>query len=202
MWVKTAAIRPVPPYALIPANVLEDIEVWLGGGAPEADPDGVEEVSEHRLNDVFERFEREQPALARRIGDRLTRTRDEVALALGYFLCLSIWLAFDRQFPNRLALVTDTAIRSVDEALRLDEQLRGRDPAEAVDSDDVIAMEQPHLLAFVAGHIDAALEVHAKEVDVNVVHATYRLVLVEVLALSYAVTPPDGQATHSGEIFA
>ncbi len=202
MWVKTAAIRPVPPHALLPLEVIEEVEAWLGGADSEL-PDGADEaVSEHRLNDVFERFEREQPALAQRIGDRLTRTRDDVALALGYFLCLSLWLAFDRHFGERIGKVSDTAIQSVDQALTLDERLRGEDPTEAVDSDDVVAMEQPHVLAFVSDHIEAALEVHAREVDVDAVHRVYRLALVQVLALSYAVEAPDGAVLQSGEIFA
>jgi hypothetical protein len=201
MWVKTAAIRPVPTYAQITPSVLDGVEAWLGG-ADDALPDGDEELSEHRLNDVFERFEREQPALAQRIGDKLTRTRDEVALALGYFLCLSVWLAFDRQFGSRIALVTDTAINGVAEALGLDERLRGEDPTEAVDSDDVVAMEQPHVVGFITEHVEAALEVHAAEVDVDAVHRIYRLALIEVLALSYAVTPPEGATLSNDEIFA
>lgn len=207
MWVKTAAIRPVPAYARLPVAALDDVEAWLGGvdepsAAPDAGDAASEEVSEHRLNDVFERFEREQPALARRIGDRLTRTTDEVALALGYFLCLSVWLAFDRQFDNRISLVTDVAIDGVLQALRLDEHLRSEDPTEVVDSDEVVGMEQPHVLEFVSEHVDAALAVHASEVDVDAVHAIYELVLVEVLALSYAVLPPDGVAPSTDEIFA
>ena len=71
------------------------------------------------------------------------------------------------------------------------------DPAEVVDSDDVVAMEQPHLLHFVHEHVDAALEAHADEVDVDDVHAIYRVVLVEILALSYAVKPPKN-VDHAG----
>jgi hypothetical protein len=193
MWVRTAAIRPVPPHALIPAEALEEFEEWLGDD---------ELVTEQRLNDVFERLEQEQPALARRIGDRLARVRDEVALALGYYLCLTIWRVFDLRFAGELGTITETALDSVDEALRLDEQLRGADPAEAVDSDDVVAMEQPHILCFVSQHIDAALDVHAVTADVDAVHAVYRLVLVQVLALSYAVAAPEASLTTTTEIYA
>ncbi len=201
MWVKTAAIRPVPAYAQIPGDVLDEVETWLGG-ADDEELDVDEDASEHRLNDVFERFEREQPVLARRIGNRLARTSDEVALALGYFLCLSVWLAFDRHFGERVGLVGDTALDSVDEALHLDEELRGSDPSEALDSDDVVGMEQPYVIAYISEHVEAALEVHAAEVDVDAVHATYRLVLVELLALSYAVAPPAGNVVNNDEIFA
>ncbi len=201
MWVKTAAIRPVPAYAQLPLEVLESVELWLSG-ADDTTSVGSEDRSANRLNLVFERFEEEQPALAQSIGDRLTRTTDEVALALGYFLCLSLWLAFDRHFGSRIARVTETAITSVEEALLLDEHLRGNDASAVVDSDEVVAMEQPHVLAFVSEHVDAALEVHASEVDVDAVHATYRLVLVEVLALSYAVDAPEGTGAATDEIFA
>ena len=40
-------------------------------------------------------------------------------------------------------------------------------------------------------HLDTALEAHAGEVDVDDVHAIYRVVLIEVFALSYAVKPPE-----------
>jgi hypothetical protein len=113
-----------------------------------------------------------------------------------------VWLAFDRQFGSRIALVTDTAINGVAEALGLDERLRGEDPTEAVDSDDVVAMEQPHVVGFITEHVEAALEVHAAEVDVDAVHRIYRLALIEVLALSYAVTPPEGATLSNDEIFA
>ena len=115
---------------------------------------------------------------------------DETALALGYFLTLAVWLGFETTFGDELSEVSTVALASVEEALSLDEQIRLSDPADVVDSDDVIAMEQPHLLAFANEHLDAALEANADQVDVDDVHAIYRLVLVEILALSYAVRAP------------
>jgi hypothetical protein len=172
---------------------LGESEDWLGGD---------EDVTEQRLNEVFERFERHQPVLADRIGAQLGRSRDEVALALGYYLSLVIWLSFERVFGPNLRRITHTDVTSVEEALALDEELRGSDPAEAVDSDDVIAMEQPHVLAFVHDHIDAALDVHAHQVDVDAVHSVYRVILIEVLALSYAVVPPEDFVATTSEIHA
>ena len=75
--------------------------------------------------------------------------------------------------------------------LELDEQIRLSDQAEVVDSDDVVAMEQPQLLEFIHEHLDAALEANADEVDVDDVHQVYRAILVLVLALSYAVRTPS-----------
>lgn len=181
MWVRRAAIRPVPRYAQLPLRVLASVEEDLSG-----DDDGASD----KLDEAFTRFEATQPTLAERISEVLGRPLDETALALGYFLTLAVWLAFDRTFGADLERVDETALAAVDEAFSLDEELRLADPAEAVDSDDVVAMEQPELLAFVHEHLEAALESNAESVNVDDVHTVYRVVLIEVLALSYAVTPP------------
>jgi hypothetical protein len=193
VWVRRAAIRPVPSYAQVPARVLERIEERL------ADED---DESRQQLDEAFTRFERTQPALAERISTVLSRPLDETALALGYFLTLAIWLAFDETFGDDLQEVTETALASVEEALTLDEQIRLSDPAEAVDSDDVVAMEQPDVLAFVQEHLDAALDANASDVDVDDVQTIYRVVLIEVLALSYAVRPPSNWVTLTSEFTA
>ncbi len=182
MWVRRAAIRPVPAYAQVPARALSDVEERL------ADDDM---DSRQRLDDAFARFEQSQPALAERIANALSGAHDETALALGYFLTLSVWLAFDAAFGAELKEVGETELNSVEEAFSLDEQLRLSDPAEALDTDDVISMEQPHVLSFVNDHIDAALDANGHEADVDDVHAVYRVVLIEVLALSYAVQAPS-----------
>ncbi len=181
MWVRRAAIRPVPPFAELSARTLTEVEDQLSED---------DDAARTRLDEAFTRFEETQPVLATRISTMLGRPLDETALALGYFLTLAVWLAFDAAFKGEVENVTETALTSVEESLQLDEQLRLSDPAEALDSDDVIAMEQPHALAFVHEHIDAALEANANDVDVDDVHAIYRLVLIEVLALSYAVKAP------------
>lgn len=181
MWVRRAAIRPVPSFAQVPLRALADVEDQLASDDDEA---------REKLDEAFGRFERTQPALADRIAQILSGPLDETALALGYFLTLAVWLAFDAVFHDELEEISAVALTGVEESLKLDEQLRLADPAEALDSDDVIAMEQPDILSFVHEHIDAALEANASEVDVDDVHEIYRVVLIEVLALSYAVRPP------------
>lgn len=161
-----------------------------------------DEAARQRLDDAFGRFEETQPVLANRISTALGRPLDETALALGYFLTLAVWLAFDAAFKGDIDQITETGLSGVEESLQLDEQLRLSDPAEALDSDDVVAMEQPHVLAFIHEHIDAALEANANEADVDDVHSIYRLVLIEVLALSYAVQAPPLWTTPSTEFTA
>ena len=181
MWVRRAAIRPVPAHARVPASVLTRVESQLAGD---------DDSAKQQLDAAFQRFETTQEALSSRVSDALSKPLDETALALGYFLTLAIWLAFDAVFGDDLEEVTETALDAAEESLVLDEQIRSADPAEALESDDVIAMEQPDLLAFVHEHIDAALEANSGEVDVDDVHDIYQVVLVEVLALSYAVRAP------------
>jgi hypothetical protein len=193
VWVRRAAIRPVPSYAQVPTRALSDVEENLAEDNDEA---------RERLDEAFTRFEQTQPALAERISQALSGPIDETALALGYFLTLAVWLAFDTVFGAELEQITETALAGVEESLKLDEQIRLSDPAEAVDSDDVVAMEQPDVLAFVNEHIDAALEANASEVDVDDVHAIYRLVLIEVLALSYAVRAPSNWVMPATEFTA
>jgi hypothetical protein len=181
VWVRRAAIRPVPLYARLPPGVLGEIESEL------ADED---EIARDRLDSAFIRFEATQPAIADRVAAALGQPIDETALALGYFLTLAIWLAFEKNYEGRLAEVQADELAAAEQSLLLDEELRRVDPAEAVESDDVVAMEQPDVLSFVHEHLDNALEAHAGEVDVDDVHAIYRVVLIEVLALSYAVSAP------------
>jgi hypothetical protein len=154
------------------------------------------------LDDAFDRFERTQPAISRRITKALNEPLDETALALGYFLTLAVWLAFERAHGGAIDAVDDAELSATIELLTLDEELRKGDPLEALDSDDIIGMEQPSLLSFVHEHIDATLDAHNEDVNVDHVHLIYRLVLVELLALSYAVRPPAGYPAYRTELLA
>ena len=208
MWVRNSAIRPVSEAAKIPIEALYAVESWLCVD----DAPGDEDLAEERLNDRFEMFELAQPALAAHVGDSLNRTRDDLAIALGYFLALIIWLAFEETFDDQLEQVDEFGMQGVVEAVALDEQLRRSDPAEQLETDDVIAMEQPAVLPFIHEHIETALEAHAELIDVDAVNRVYRLLLEEILALSYAVRmsgttqsegQPEGEAlSQSREIYA
>ena len=188
MWVRGAAIRPVPAYALVGAAVLDAVERELAEDT---------NASREDLDAAFVRFERTQPQLAERISDLLGKPLDETALALGYFLSIAIWIAFERTFAQRLRQVSADAIQATEDALSLEEELRAAHGEEPFDLDDVVALEQPAVLAFVNEHVDAALDVAARErderdVDVDDVHSVYRAILVLTLALSHAVAPAGG----------
>jgi hypothetical protein len=186
MWVRGAAIRPVPPYAVVSREVLDRVEEELADG-------GLGAKSE--LDEAFERFEQTQPALAQRAADILARPLDETALALGYFLTIAVWLSFERAFGTRLAEVSEEERAAADAALELEAELRATNVEEPLELEDVMAIEQPGVLAFVNEHVDAALEPQddgGREVDVDDVHLVYRNVLVQTLALSHAVASLAG----------
>jgi hypothetical protein len=192
VWVRGAAIRPVPSYAVVGADVLDQVERELASDTEQA---------KSELDDAFARFERTQPQLADRISQVLARPLDETALALGYFLTISIWLAFERTFSARLGEVSEDALRATEDALALEEELRAKHGDEPLDLDDVVSIEQPGVLGFVHEHVDAALDVAARaeaapgdegDVDVDDVHTVYRSILVLTLSLSHAVRPTAG----------
>jgi hypothetical protein len=103
---------------------------------------------------------------------------------------------------DHLDEIGEEELSATEQLLTLDEDLRKADPAESLESDDVIAMEQPNVLLFVHEHVDVTLEAHAKDIDVDDVHVVYRVVLVELLALSYAVHRPDGFPVSKTELLA
>jgi hypothetical protein len=190
MWVRRAAIRPVPSYAKVAAPDVERVEDSLSGDDPE---------SEERLTEALGRFETTQPALSSRVAHTLGHPLDETALALGYFLSIAVWLTFETSFGARLGEVQESDLEASSQALALDEELRRDAPDEAVDTDDVVAMEQPAMVEFVREHVEVALEAHADEVELDDVDAIYRLILLEIVALSHAVRPPERFPAHKTE---
>jgi hypothetical protein len=211
MWVRGAAIRPVPRYAQVDAETLERIERELADDSPE---------SQGELDTAFVRFESTQPHLADAISQVLSKPLDDTALALGYFLSIAIWLAFERTFGDaRLREVSADALDATDQAIKLEEELRAAHGDEPFDLDDVVSIEQPNVLAFVHDHVDAALdpalrtrdssdlagdvgEASDRDVDVEDVHGVYRAIVLLTLCLSHAVLPIDGAARGSRELMA
>lgn len=193
MWVRRSAIRRVPEYARVPERAIDAVREGLADD---------EDQARAQLDDGFARFERTQPALCAYVGDTLTRPLDETALALGYFLSLAVWLSFEKAHGDQLQEVQETEVNSTLEMIELDEELRRADPVEPLDTDDVVALEQPSLLEFVNEHVNATLETHGEDVDVDDVWAVYRVILVEVMALSHSITRPVGFPISNAELLA
>ncbi len=210
MWVRGAAIRPVPRYAVVDAAMLEQIERELADESPRAHGE---------LDSAFARFESTQPHLAEVLSQLLAKPLDDTAMALGYFLSIAIWLSFERTFGDaRLREVSRDALDATEQAIKLEEELRAAHGEEPFDLDDVVSIEQPNVLAFVHEHVDAALdpalrerageagasseEAGRGEVDVDDVHGVYRAIVLLTLCLSHAVLPVDGASRGSRELMA
>jgi hypothetical protein len=221
MWVRGAAIRPVPRYAVVDAATLDQIERELADDSPRAHGE---------LDGAFARFESTQPYLADVLSQLLAKPLDDTALALGYFLSIAIWLAFERTFGEaRMREVSQDALEATEQAIKLEEELRAAHGDEPFDLDDVVSIEQPNVLAFIHEHVDAALEPHSspgvsavsapgmpgcgegregevaslsRDVDADDVDAVYRAIVLLTLCLSHAVLPVDGAARGTRELMA
>jgi hypothetical protein len=202
MWVRGAAIRPVPRYAVVAKATLDQIESELADDSPRA---------QGELDGAFARFESTQPDLADAVSQVLSRPLHETALALGYFLSISIWLAFERTFGEaRLRQVSCDALSATDQAINLEEELRAAHGDEPLDLDDVVSIEQPNVLRFVHEHVDAALDPsnatsggrEKTPLDVDDVRTVYRAIVLLTLCLSHAVVPVSGTSRFSAELMA
>lgn len=190
MWPARAAIRPVPAYAVVPREAVDGAEAELS-----EDGDVEEQV------DVATReFERLQPALSQWLARALDGVTDDTAQALGRYLGVTVWKAFVDAFASRVKPVDEATIAAVEATFSWDEELRRGAADEVLESDDVVAMGQPHLVAFVREQVEAALEPdedgEPAEVDLDAVSAAYRAVLIEILALGQTLSPPRGVATE------
>ena len=184
MFLRKAALRPVPPYAVVSSDVIESVEATL-------------EEDDAALQDTLDRgyadLDRRQVALGTWMAEKLALSSDELVQSLGYFLTVTIYLAFREAFPTRLEEVDQGAIDIANAMLEVDEELRASDPTEILDSDDVLAMSQPALLSYMQHHVHEALDQSGGEVNLEQLDDVYRSLLVLIIALSHAVNSPSGE---------
>ncbi len=185
MFVRKAALRPVPSWAVVDEVALDGLEATLGD-----DDEGLQET----LDAGYREMDRLQPGLAEWLAGEVSGEADELAQSVGYFLVVTVYLAFREAFPTRLGEVDEAALRIALETLEVDEALRASDPTEVLESDDVVAMGQPALVAYVQHHFDEALAQADGSPDLDAFDTVYRAILVEVIALSHAVRAPDARS--------
>lgn len=187
MWPARSAIRPIAGYALVPPEAIAVAEAAV---SDEGD-------IEAQVMEAFGALERAQPALGAWLRGLLEPVRDDTAQALGYFLSIVVHAAFGSAFGPRVRPVDDDALAAVQATFEWDEELRRGAADEVLESDDLVAIGQPHLVAFVREQLEAALEPDEDgdpaDVDVDAVAGVYRAVLIEILALGQALTSPRGE---------
>ncbi len=184
LFVKKAALRPVPNWAVVDDVAVGAVEETLGEEG---------ERLQESLDGAYREMDRRQPVLAPWLSDQVASRQDDLAQSLGYFLIVTVYMAFREAFPTRLGEVDATGLALARGTLEADEELRRGDPAEMMESDDVVAMTQPTVLHFVQHHLDQALDQAGEKPDLEAFDEIYRAVLVEVIALSHAVRAPDGE---------
>lgn len=191
MWPARAALRPVPRHAVVPENVVEELENEFVGA----------EHLASRIDRAFDDLDEQQPALSHFLSAQLDGVTDETAQALGHFLGIVVHKAYRNAFGRRLRSVHEDTIASTAASFDCDEELRRGSGDEVLETDDVVAMAQPHLVTFVRSQLDAALEADVEgepsDVELDAVSHVYRAVLVEIMALAQSVDPPNGTAASN-----
>jgi hypothetical protein len=174
----------------VPSNAVDSVRASLGGA---------EERARRMASESLQRFAGTQPALSQYIAGKLATSLDEPALALGHMLSLAVFMAFETFVGAPLRAVSADGVAAADAALSADEELRRVDPLDALDSEDIVAIEQPALVAFVNEHVGFTLAEHADSIDVDAVAVVFRAVLVEILSLSHAIPAPPGYPARDAE---
>lgn len=186
MWNTPFAILPVHRHARITAELVQNVErsITLDDG----------DLDERAVRAIAQRIEARQPVISARLTRLLRGSRDEAAVALGYFLLVCVFAAFDRAFGERLTKISQTALEAVFASLKLEAELRAEKAGESLEVEDVIAAQQPALFAWVADHTESTLaaSVELGHVNVNDIDAVLTEVAAAILALSYAVPAPPG----------
>jgi hypothetical protein len=189
MWVRRSAIRPVPRYARVSESSVRSTEAIFAAADARA---------RQLARASFERLTAQQPALTEYLAHKLSASLDDTALALGHMLAVAVFVSFENFAGSALRSLSRESVAAAELSLAADEELRRTDPQDALDSEDIVAIDQPSLLAFVNEHIERTLEQHARDVDVDDVDVVFRAILVEIVALSHAITPPPGYVAMQG----
>lgn len=173
MLIQPGALSPVPSYASVPPQAVAAVLQRLTAVASMQQP----------LDRAFRRLEAEQPELAGFIAGELSELEQPEAQALGYFLFLLVFLAFEEAFGRRLRRLEAEDLDAAIECLVADGEVRSQTCPAGSYSEDVVAVGQPALMDMLRGEIKAAAE-RIPEVD-----PILQALLVEVVALTTAVAP-------------
>lgn len=184
---RSGAIRRPPGWAVIDEDTLAGIEERL-------DIEGMDLQS--LLDAGYAEIDREQPILSAWVADRVAACHDELAQSLGYFLVITVFLAFKDAAGSRLKQVDEEKIAFAEVLLETDEELRADDPLEVLESDDIIAIGQPALVEYIQHHMTEAVGQAEGEPPVEEFDYVYRTLLIEVIALTESIAPPPGSTNE------
>lgn len=133
-----------------------------------------------------------QPALSAYLQSEAPLALQAQALEFGKELGVGVFLMFEAAHGGALETLTEQSIAASEAELRADEELRVAEPKDPLDSEDILAVEQAHLMAHLNTRLSETLAFHADAIDVDHVGQVYRSLVVAILALSKAVVAPRG----------
>jgi len=173
MLVQPGALAPVPRYAAVSLDAVTAVLQRLTTAGTLQPP----------LDHAFRRLEAEQPELAGFIAGELSELEQPAAQALGYFLFLLVFLAFDEAFGRRLRALDAQDLDGALASLLADGEVRSQACPEGSYSEDIVTLGQPALMQAIRQQLESAAE-QTSEVD-----PILQALLVEVVALTQAVAP-------------
>lgn len=179
----------MPRYARVPASAVAAAQATLSS---------VDERARRLALEARDRLAAGQGPLCEYLASRLRESLDERALSLGRMLTVGVFMAFEGAAAAPLETADVDAVAAADASLAADEELRRADPLDPLESEDIVAIEQPALVGFVNDHVARVLEAYAESIDVDDVAAVFRAILVEIIALSHAVRRPPGYPADYG----
>ena len=179
------ALGRTPPWAVVPEDVVRTLSEELREAGDEV---------RSLVDGGLSKFDESQHTLSAYVSECLEEIEDATALALGHFLSVATFLAFHRAFEGRLRAVDDDALHAAREALVTESELQEKEPHLRLSAAASVATLQPHVAAFVDQHMEAALEAQDERIPEEALGAVFGTVLVVVVAMSAAVSPPDGVA--------
>ena len=177
MFVQSVALEAIPEYARVAPTVLTSVLSRML-----ADPDALTLA----LDDGFRAMESRQPCLAEFVSGELAVIDGPKISAVGYFLAVLVYLAFEEAFGDRLGRVQNNDVLQTLDRLVTDGELRSQSTDGASYSEDAIALGQPALIALLRSEVDRALE-DAPNTASERIDALYEMLLVELLALTRVV---------------
>ncbi len=163
-------------------------------------------LSEHgptlqkNLDAAYARMDRLQPALAAYCAEEVSEAQGDLAQSVGYFLVVSVFMAFEEAFAGRLHSMHSTDVKTLSDLITTDESLHS---AEESATEDWVHLAQPSVMAFVDHHLRSAFAgIEGADAETPASPSTdeaqlariYRAVLLETFALSECVLAPEGTA--------
>ena len=171
MWVSAGALEPVPSHAVVDDEAVAAVLRRLLTG----------DALRPELDAAFRRLEAHQPALAELLAGELAEIDSVSGQAVGYFLFLTVYYAFEQRFGARLASVSHRQLDAALERLLTDSEVR-ESCAPSSCSEDVLAVGQPALMQLIDREI-------GKAADAQALTPLLETLLIELLVLSEAVIP-------------